>query len=310
MGNNCNPPTGFNASSAASTTSGFTDVTGTTSKVVVVGTIGAGANISVDITGIHNPTSAGVLYARIVTFTDSTGANAYTSATPGTHIDEGGLALSITPTIGVSAAVLESMTFCVSGEAIAENCVGGGASAPALTAPTVKLGNTVGGITVLDAGDVYTGTVNTQISTNAASGAIVSLKSNTTGCGGLVRAGAASNSAGCGIAPALATDITAGEAKFGVRTGTAAGVGTKFNGTYRPFDGGSGAYYSNTVYKLNYASGDGTGVTSTYGDPFLDTNSAPVNNMGMALTFGASAANNTPAGNYSASLSLIATGKF
>ena len=32
--------------------------------------------------------------------------------------------------------------------------------------------------------------------------------------------------------------------------------------------------------------------------------------VGMALTFGASSSNNTPAGTYSADLSLIASGKF
>jgi hypothetical protein len=61
---------------------------------------------------------------------------------------------------------------------------------------------------------------------------------------------------------------------------------------------------------MGYVSGDATGVTSTYGDPILDTAGAPVNNMGMPLTFGASAANDTAAGLYSADLSLIATGKF
>lgn len=52
------------------------------------------------------------------------------------------------------------------------------------------------------------------------------------------------------------------------------------------------------------------GVTSPFGDRFLETAEAPANNKNMALTFGVAASNNTPAGNYSADLSLIAVGTF
>jgi hypothetical protein len=309
IGQSCTAPdASFSVAAADSTSSGFTNteaLASDTNTFRSVGTIAADTAIEVDVTGINNPATSGVLYARIVTYADETAAEAYTSTdldNGGAPVDDGSVALSITPTIGVTAAVLESMTFCVSKAVPTASCGG-------TNTPTVKLGNTVGTSTVLDSALVYTDTINTQISTNAVGGAIVSLKSNTTGCGGLSRAGAATFAAGCGIAPALTGDIAAGEAEFGVKTATAAGVSPS-NGTLRPYDGGSGAYYSNTVYKLNYVSGDGTGVTSTYGDPFLDTNSAPVNNMGMEITFGASAANNTPAGQYSANMSMIATGKF
>jgi hypothetical protein len=207
--------------------------------------------------------------------------------------------MSITPTIGVSGAVLESMTFCVSGaEITVANCGG------SLTAPTLKLGQNVGGVISLNSANVYTGSVYTQLSTNAVTGAVVSLKSNALDCGGLVRQGSETNADGCGIAPALNTDIAAGEAKFGVKTTAAAAVGSG-SGVLQPV-----AYYNNSTFALRYADGDATGVTSTYGDPFLDTDNAPLNNMGMQIIFGASAANNTPAGLYSADLSMIATGKF
>lgn len=305
IGQSCTPPTGMNASGAASTTNGFTDVTGSTNKVVVVGTIDVSTEdeVSVDITGINNPTAAGTLYARIVTFASDTAADAYTSGTPGTIVDEGGVAMSITPTIGVSAAVLESLTFCVSGaDTIAANCASG------VTAPTVRLGTVVGANTVIDASDTYEGSIYTQLSTNAVNGAIVRIKSNTTGCGGLSRIGAASHAAGCGIAPALAGGIADGEAKFGVKTGTAAGQSPS-TGTLRAYDNGGSPYYNASTFKLRYV--DATdGITSTYGDPFLDTAGAPVQNMEMPITFGASASANTPAGRYSADLSLIATGTF
>jgi len=274
------------------------------------GAMTAGNAVTVDITGMHNPTAAGTMYARVVTYTDATDAAGYTSANPdvvGDHLDNGGVAVSVTDTVGVSGAVLESMIFCAANAAITKDCTNASSNLP-----TVKLGTTVGDSTVIDSSDTYEGTVYTQISTNAVSGATVYLKSNTTGCGGLAREGAASFAAGCGIKPALAAGINDGDALFGVKTGTAAAAAdaTTPSGTVRAYDSGSGAYYSDSVFKMNWVSGDATGVTSPYGDPFLDTNGAPVNNMGMPITFGASASNTTPAGKYSADLSLIATGKF
>ena len=298
MGEVCTAPSGMNAAGAASTTSGFTDVTGSASKVIVVGAIGADDQVSVAISGITNPSAAGPLYARIATFANEAAATAYTSETPGSTVDEGGIATSITNSVGVSGAVLESLTFCVSGQAISANCTG-------TNSPVLKLGETVGDIVALTPTAVSTGTINTQISTNAASGAVVRLKSNALNCGGLLRAGAPS---ACDIAPALTSGISEGQAKFGVRTATATdtpAVGAM--GTYQPV---TGSGYNDTTYALNYVSGNATGVTSIFGDPFLDTNNAPANNKNMALTFGASVNNGTPAGTYSADLSLIATGKF
>ncbi|MGH7218550.1 MAG: hypothetical protein ACREGE_03870, partial [Candidatus Microsaccharimonas sp.] len=70
------------------------------------------------------------------------------------------------------------------------------------------------------------------------------------------------------------------------------------------------AYYSDSIFKLNFVSGNASGVTGPYGDPVLDTAGAPANNKNAQITFGASIANDTPAGLYSADFSLIATGKF
>jgi hypothetical protein len=300
LGQTCTAPTGFNATAAASTTSGFTSVTGATSKVTVTGTINASDVVSVAITGITNPSTAGPLYARIVTYANGTDAAGYTSADPdavGAHKDDGGVAVSITPTIGVSGAVLESMTFCVSSAAITDNCV-------TTSAPTLKIGEIVGSTQALDAAHVSTGDIYTQLSTNASNGAVVNLKSSATSCGGLINS---SKPTGCYILPALGSDITAGQAKFGVKTATATNLDGNSNGALQPV---TGSGYSNSAYALNYVAGNATGVTSTYGDPFIDTNGAPANGKNMKLTFGASVSNSTPAGLYSADLSLVATGKF
>lgn len=306
IGQDCTAPTGFDAAAAASVTSGFTNTEDIdTNTIRSVGTIGATTAISVDVTGITNPSTAGALYARIVTFDGAdaaaaeTAAEAYTSTAPGAgKVDEGGVAISITPTVGVSGAVLESMTFCVSGATITADC-----ASAAGTAPTLQLGETVGSTKALSTTAISTGSVYTQISTNAVGGAVVRLKSSTD-CGGLKRIGATV----CDIPPvAGAADITAGTAMVGVKTATATDTGSTPSGTFQPF---GGSVYNDTTYKLDYVAGNATGVTSTFGDPFLDTDDAPVNNKNMALTFGATISNNTPAGLYSANFSLIAVGKF
>ena len=297
----CTAPTGFDASAAASTTAGFTDVTGATNKITVAGTIAASTAISVTVTGITNPSVTGAFYARIVTYDTKAHALAYTSSNVdagAVHIDDGSAAVSITDTIGVTAAVLETMTFCVGKTIINNNCDLTGNSQP-----TIALGEPVGAVIALSPTAVSTGTVFTQISTNASNGAIVSMKSSATGCGGLKRAGYPS---ACDIAPAQNTDITAGQAKFGVKT-AAPTTGTNGGGILEPV---SGSYYSNSAYGLKYTAGDASGITGPYGDPFLDTAGAPANNLNMQLTFGASITNNTPAGLYSTNINLIATGKF
>lgn len=311
VGQTCTPPTDFSASAATSSTSGFTDVSALSANTLVVtGAMTANTPVTVAVAGITNPSVAGPLYARILTYASDANADEYTSTdldgadNAGGPIDQGGVAMSITDSVGVSGAVLESMLFCVAGgtQPIAADCDTSGN-----TAPTIKLGETVGDTVALIPTAVSTGSIFTQISTNAASGAVISLKSNATGCGGLIRAGAPS---ACDIKPAIADGIAEGEAKFGVKTATATDTVDEDvtpTGTLQPvLDSG----YNNSTFFLGYESGDASGITSTYGDPFIDTNSLPANNKNMQLTFGASASNDTPAGLYSTDLRLIATGKF
>jgi hypothetical protein len=303
IGDACTTPSGFSASAATGTGVAVRDVnTLTVTQALTAGT----AITPLTIAGITNPTNAGTIYARIITYNSATNANLYDSAqatsADANRIDEGGAAIAITNTIGVSGAVLESMTFCVSKVVITQNCTGA-------TAPVIKLGQTVGSVTALTPTAVSEGTMFTQLSTNAANGAVVSLKSSTVGCGGLLRAGFTNATTDCDIrAAGLGGTIAVGEPKFGVKTATATdatgGTSTPA-GTLQASTG-----YSASGFTLNYAIGDATGVTSTFGDPFLNTDGKPVNNKNMQLTFGASISNNTPAGLYSADLSLIATGKF
>ncbi|HRK40518.1 MAG TPA: hypothetical protein PLN95_00350 [Candidatus Saccharibacteria bacterium] len=298
IGEFCDAPTGFSA--AGATASGGATISGTptANKVIVTATITATTE-TFTLGNITNPTNAGQLYARILTYADATAAGVYDvdddSSTLGSPEDQGSVAVYINEGVSVSGAVLETLSFCVSGAAIAANC-------GSVTAPTLQLGEDVGGVIALNSEDVYEGTIYTQLSTNAADGAIVRLKSNATGCGGLLRS---SDTSACDIGPQGSTGtIAAGDAKFGVKTGAA---DADADGTIQPFSGG---IYDNTNFRLGYAGDNLTGVTSPYGDPLLDTDDAPADNKAMPLTFGASVSNNTPAGNYSANLSLIATGKF
>ena len=258
--------------------------------------------------GITNPSSAGALYARIITYdtaanatddydaTDDDGIGGIGTIGAAEAISTGSVALSITETIGVSGAVLESMLFCVADASITADCANASANAPVL-----ELGEDVGAGVIALGTTTSTGDLYTQISTNAAGGAIVSLKSGAD-CGGLKRVGATV----CDIAPSL-NGISAGDAEFGVRAIAAADTGSNPNGTFQIR---SGSGYSDSAYYMDWVSGNASGVSSTYGDPFLDTDDAPANNKNMQLTFGAQINNSTPAGRYSADLSLIATGKF
>lgn len=305
IGADCGLPGSFNASLASA--SGFT-VEPTTAvannRVVVTGTFAAAGEVTIPLANVANPSAAGPLYVRILTYNTEANAKAYTSTSYETGLlDQGSAAVSITDTVGVSAAVLESMTFCVSGAAITtENC-------GTVTAPVLKLGEGEADALALSSTKVSESSIYSQISTNAASGAVVNLKSATS-CGGLKRAVAT----GCDIAAAGDGNIAAGEAKFGLKIAAAADLADdKSSGAYQIYNTGSTdpvPYYSDSIFKLNYQSSGSTGITSAYGDPVLDTAGAPVNNKNVQLTFGASAANNTPAGLYSTDLSLIATGKF
>lgn len=293
VGTTCTTPTGLDVTTASTATSGYTATTIDTNsvKVIIATPVDDDDPVELDIAGLTNPAASDVIYARIVTYADNTALGSNTSAAPGTHYDDGSVALDITDGFSVSGAVLESLIFCAtdSGSTITTGCGG------TLGSPNLVLGTNG----VLDTAPSE-GTIKTQISTNAAGGAVVSLKSSTPG-GGLKRAEAASSD----IAPlTTATSggvFPTGTAKFGLKL-AGLGAGT---GTVNP---GSG--YSASEYYLDYVAGNATGITSTYGDPIFDTNSAPINDGTANLTFAATMSNVTPAGNYSATLNLIATGKF
>jgi hypothetical protein len=318
VGDSCTAPSGLSTTGIATTTTGYTatDLSSHSGAIVTkdTGTFAGGTPLNIVLTGITNPSApAGTFYARIVTYTTNTDLTSSpptdnTTLTTGNE-DSGGVALSTTSGFGVSGAVLESMTFCVSGTdtsvATDVNCVNTGST---LTTPNLNLGTDDGGTYVLSNNEASpsTGTVYTQLSTNAVGGAVVNIKSDASQCGGLVNT---EDSSDC--IPALASGFTSGAAGFGVETGASSASATSGDsnatGVIDPATG-----YTDSSYFLDFTSGatPSTGDTSAYGTPILNTDGAPVNDMNMPLIFAAASNNNTPAGEYAAQENLIATGIF
>lgn len=309
VGSTCTAPAGFDATNASSTTTNFTDVSDLDANTLVVtrsSSWAASAPISVELDNIDNPTNAGTIYARILTYASDTNADEYTSTdldgvdNLGGPIDDGGVAISITDTASVSGAVLETLQFCALSVAPTAACANASVDA---NKPVLRLGDDVGGVVALD-DSISEGTIFTQISTNAASGAVVSLKSANP-CGGLMRVGAS----GCDIEAALTgSPVATGSGSFGMRivNGTDPDAGANSSGTYQI----NGSFYNGSDLLFNYVSGDASGVTSTYGDQILNTSGNPARNKNMNLVFGASSNASVPAGNYANSITLIATGTF
>lgn len=300
IGEYCDTPTGFTAAGATNV-SGITAISSATASTVKITKSITAAEMEFVLGGITNPSSTGTIYARILTYADASAADTYavtdSSSTLGSPIDQGSVAIAITSTVAVSGDVLEALTFCVSGSDLTGTDCATGYSAPILT-----LGKNVGnGVIALDPSELSERDVFTKISTNAIGGAVVSLKS-TAGvddqedpCAGLALYGTGN----CNIAAAgTSGTFAAGTAKFGVKLTLP--VDNSTNGTIAVETN-----YDTSDYRL-----DGAAAIGTYGDTIYNTSGGSANNLNTKLTFAASSTAATPAGRYSANISLIATGTF
>ncbi len=295
----CTTTNGINASSAAFTNvSGMTNWSlgsaGTSTVKLTDSSTAVSGTVSFSLSGITNPTVNGSFYARVYTYSDptygSTGT-AYSSATViGTNIDYGGFALSTANNVSISATVMETLTFCVSGVTMTSGCVG-------MSTPSLVLGH--GSPQVIDSTATDTATAYTQISTNAQQGVVVRML-NSNPCGGLSRDGGttcAIAAANGGAATAPTGTISPGTAAFGMYATPGAGL-TAAN----PYASGGSAFYGMDTT-------GGTGVTSTYGSQVMSS-SGVLSDIDSTLTYAASAATTTAAGVYTATMTLICTGTF
>lgn len=316
----CTAPGGFSIASPTvtgqSTTAGcnistFTTTTGTAagahtlelSAAAAINVTTSPCAVSFSVTNVTNPNTANhSFYARIYTYDTKTHADSYVAGGSTGVVDSGGVALSTSALITVTATVQETMTFCVTVSSITGTCGG------ALAAPAITLGHAVGSSTVLTATQVDIAAVNTQISTNANGGWVVRMKAGNS-CSGSSTNGGLSSDGGttCAIAGngSSAAPLTAGAGKWGMCVNK--GANTTIDANYA--DTGSGSNCPSTYNASADYGMDGTGTTSTYGDQIF-SGSGAVSNEANTLEFVATAANTTPAGVYTGNESLIATGTF
>ena len=278
-----------------------------------------GGPVTITVTGVTNPNATNytatnnyTFYARIVTF-DTSGnmtsnytANAGSTARAASFtgmVDYGGAAMSLQMPIAITARVMETMTFCVSGAAMTSGCTG---AAPA----NIDIGQSVNGTIVL--GTTLSSTpAYSQISTNATNGYGIYMKARYA-CGGLSKDGGttcqipAVNSGG-----ATAAAIANGAGAFGaqVSSGTAASGGSGTNtAVTRWAQTGSNYLMDTTTSNDNVGATYGSLVASSASEaPASNKQADSVNNT---YTFGAAASSTTPAGIYSQAFLLVAVGVF
>jgi len=310
------PLIGATCAFSSSTVPNVASVTASTGTVSTLGTgtpvhtiqltgltLTAGTPFTVTFGGIVNPTSATSFYARILTYSSSsttTGSGAYVPAstsggttTTGDDVDYGGDALSTATTISISAAVMEQLTFCVSGATLLNS------TCSSATAPSITLGN--GTPQVLSTSSVSTGDAYTQVSTNAISGVNVNLLALNS-CSGL----SDNNGTTCGI-PGVGSFAAApgsDTAFFGLNVSDSTNNTTNGSGTVTP-----SANYGPTSGDYGMGSVSGNNVNAA-GGATIASSTAPCAFTNNTLEFAAQASNTTPAGIYTANESLIATGTF
>lgn len=195
IGDNCNATSGsmsltsFTAASAALTTApndagqirNWTSVTASQYRITLAKGTGAQATSASQvftISGITNPSTRGSFYARIYTYTAANAASYSSPTSLGTYSDYGGIALAINQIIRITARVQETLSFCVTGLNpslwTTKDCTDATATA---TAPSLVLGHGTPTAT-LDASQDDSGTVFSQLSTNASSGAAIAMRNN------------------------------------------------------------------------------------------------------------------------------------
>lgn len=269
-----------------------------------------------ELNGITNSSTLGSFYARMYTYADNSYGSTTTAYVDAGHIgnfvDYGGIAMSTTNVITITARVQESLTFCVTAAAPSAWTTTHDCADTAVTGapPALTLGH--GSPTkVLDSSAVDTGDVYTQLSTNATHGAVINMRNSNLTCGGL----SADNGTTCAIPPinAGATGVSAmtpGTAGFGlfVQTVSTSGIGTV--GAVTPTTNyNDGTHIASPIWYGMDDTTSNNNVTSTYGSTVAST-ATPVYRAEDDYTFAATAALTTPAGIYAANLTLVATGTF
>jgi len=257
--------------------------------------LSAGTRYGFTINNVTNPTPVETFYARIITYTSSTEdvtTYDHDEADDGdgtiTARDYGGIALSIAAQISITARVRESLTFCVSAANPNPNCA-------ATTAPNLLLNN--GTEDIVDTQGVSTASAYIQASTNAQSGVVVRMK-NTATCGGLSRDGGSTcDLAAIGTGGNTLLSAVSPNGLFGMYVNDSGGTSLNADPIYE----------TSGTYAMDENATDG--VRSTYGDVITES-AGTLDSVENILVFGARASSTTPAGLYTATITVTATGTF
>ena len=279
----------------------------------------ASQSVSFDITGVTNPDLGNnTFYARIYTYNTAGGATGYTLAAPGSYIDAGGIALSTSNDLIITAKVQERLQFCIT---TAAQCTTAGTEKDTTTTNrtvAINLGDTNG---VLDTASNYVNSnVKMYIQTNAQGNAVVVVKGDTL-CNPMPTFGTTCAGAGGQAISAIGAtqaSYSAGTEQFGFCATTASGAtvaapygdgsantDTTTQCASAPNNSGSGTTNVTTTTKYGF---DQTNANSATGSTVLTK--APGAISSHTLSFMGSIANTTKAGIYGTTLQFIATGTY
>ena len=301
IGDACTAPTGFTVgtptvsgqsanistlTTAASANTGRTlELTGTGASVK------SGSVVSFNLTTATKPSAANTtFYARIFTFATTGAVTTWASTADGSSttgvVDAGGVALSTTVALTITAKVQEQLTFCIYTGA---NCAAGGTS--------VALGDTHG---VLSSSGPYVDkTTHYDVATNASSGVAIRVQGSTLTAGSFTIPGMTT-----------ATTSSAGTSQFGMCTYESSGsaitpvanYNTNCSSTTQTAGTGStgGAGTSNFYFPA--------ATSTTYGDVIANV-VAGASSTGIVAFLG-NISLTQQAGIYTTALKFIATGTF
>lgn len=312
IGETCTPPTGFSVTTTptVATTGGsntglgsgwtasYLTNTSQDSILTLVNSTGVALTSSTPViftlSTATNPSTLGTFYARILTYTTTAGATGYSSTSPGTITDAGGIALSTVSQLTIQSKVQEQITFCIDTNS-ASLCSGASGT-------SVLLGDSQDVLST--AGPYVDKTAQYIIQTNATGGAAIRIKGTTLTDGGNTIA-----ATGTG-----ATSST-GTSQFGMCTYELSGSNLTIESGY---NGGAAGKCLNTTQSAGTGTPGGdngatfsfntTNTTSTFGD-WISDEAAGAQSTGTLVFLGNTSATQT-AGVYSTVLTFIATGTF
>jgi hypothetical protein len=257
----------------------------------------AATPVTITVTGVTNPSNTASFYGRILTYATG-GAGSNTSASPGSYVDYGGIALSTASNISITSKVYETLTFCV----FTSSCG---------TAPVLVLGDATTG--ALNSSTAYINAdAQYTLATNASNGVNVVMR-GTTLCrpGGTCTTGA--NAFTISAVGGTASTLSTGTEQFGMcadkNSSSALTVASTYNDTANNCHGlTTGTYSGTSLFGFNDSASSG-GTNNAGGSQVLSSSGA-VPSVTGSFGFLGDIALTTEAGIYQTSLNMVATGTF